>query len=134
LIEQIKESNKMSDQTKDPIPDFVKQQMEDQAAQGKRYPPEFVGNLAEMYNEAVTEWLKANKIPKEVIEAVDNLVMLERVHAGLRAGNLSDWEARWMYQEHVNLLAELATLGGEFGGFSREPVMWNAIAELPVKS
>lgn len=124
----------MSDQMKDPIKDYITRELEDQAEQGKRYPPEFVGNLAEMYNEAVTDWLKANNAPKEVIEAVDTLVMLERAYECLKAGKISDWDARWLYQEHINILATLAELGGDFGGFSREPVMWNSIAELKVKA
>ncbi len=126
----------MYDQMRDPIPEYIKKELEDQAAQGKRYPPEFVGDLASKYFEAVTEWLKVNKTPQVIIDAVDSLVMLERVHAGLKDGKLSDWDARWLYQSHVDILANLATLGGDFGGFSRDPILWNAnvIAKSPCKS
>jgi hypothetical protein len=126
----------MSDQMQDPIPEYIKREMEREAEQGKRYPPEFVGNLAEKYDEAITEWLKVNKAPQIIIDAVDTLVMLERAHAGLRSGKLADWDARWLYQEHVNILSTLAALGGDFGGFSRDPVLWtvNTISELPSKS
>jgi hypothetical protein len=124
----------MNESPKDPISEYIKREMENEAAQGKRFPVDYIGDLANKYNETVVEMLKANKAPQEVIDAIDTAVMLERVHNGLRTGDISDWDARWIYQEHINILNSLVAMGGDFSGIARDPVMWNAVAETPVKS
>jgi hypothetical protein len=103
--------------------------LDDEAEQGRKFAPEFVGSLGDTANQTLRGYLKSNQAPKQVIDLLDDAIMLERVEQELRHDHLNDWDAGWLTESIPEITQRIAELGGIFHGggsisISREPIQW----------
>ena len=83
---------------------------------GHTYHPDFIGSLNETAIATLTDWLKANNAPQEVLDMIEDVILLDRVALGLIHNQLGDWDA----SELPGLIGRVSTsiirLGGSFSG------------------
>lgn len=78
---------------------------------GRQYPPEFIGGLAEDAASTVRDWMNINNAPRELIELLSIVTVLDR-YAAARA--LTDQEAAELPEFVAAATRLIATCGGCF--------------------
>jgi hypothetical protein len=94
----------------------IEQMLEPDAKRGRLYQPEYIANLVDQANEALSNYLEIHKAPKPVIDLLQNLIMLERCGSGLKHKDLSASDAAYLAQEMPAILNNISLLGDEFPG------------------
>jgi len=81
---------------------------------------EFIASLSIQANETLIDWLKANNAPKEVVDMLEDVILLERCVSGFENQNLSDNLAMQLTQELPSITYHIVELGGVFFSGSSE--------------
>jgi hypothetical protein len=122
----------MDQKTETPVitAETLKQIASNLAEIGRTYPPDFIGALTETANQSLSDWLKANQIPQQIIDLQDDIIMLDRAFENLRNGNLSDWDASALPDRVARVSRAIIDLGGSFVGAGtvwgdHTPIEWS---------
>jgi hypothetical protein len=94
--------------------DQIQKSLDFEAQIGRSFAPEFISNLADVAGDTLRLWLKNNNCPKEAVDLLDNVIILERDAINLRNHTLHDWDARGLTEEIGNISERIAQLGGVF--------------------
>ena len=101
---------------------------------GALWSKEFIGALSTQANKTLIDWLKANNAPKQVVDMLEDVILLERCVSGFENQNLSDNLAMQLTQELPSITYHIAELGGVFcGGGSESYRRENVITWQPAR-
>ena len=102
---------------------------------GSQWSEEFIESLSIQANKTLIDWLKANNAPKEVVDMLEDVILLERCVSGFENQNLSDNLAMQLTQELPSITYHIVELGGVFcSGSSESHRRENVIAWQPAPS
>jgi hypothetical protein len=92
----------------------IKKSMEFEAKLGKSYAPEFVTSLAINAGLTLETWLAKNGAPKEAVDLLYYVIILERAAANLEDSTISDMEALTLTEEIPTITRLIVQMGGVF--------------------
>jgi hypothetical protein len=96
---------------------------------GESIPAEFIDALEEHAQEALTNYLKNNGAPKQVIDLISNVVLLSWYTERQRLEKMTDLNLVELVEIVPDVLRQISDLGGSFSSpagptNSKEPIPW----------